>query len=156
MIEKVYELAKVVSGEGPEYMKIVRKPQYPSGYLIAINLDERKYEGLMAFEGESAAAMDLLYTEQKGNVKGKAPTVNVNITSTKNTEEDLKKGIDRFMRFFNDNELKDVYQVLEENLGTIQEDLLSKGEKGFLSVCLLRRGTENFFQMNTREYETRL
>ena len=151
MIEKVYGLSKVILEHGtelPDYMRMVQSPASEEGIVIKVDLDEEKYTGITPFK----YVPELLFVSQKGQERGKSPTLNLVFSSQEKKDQDklegkIEKVLQRIKSFFDDNRLRDIHQILVKNKAAIKDDIVNyakhTGYKNlFVSVIVKKEGRE--------------
>lgn len=156
MLTKIIEIGHLM--KPPEYyLNFAQKITTMQGVAILINLDPLSYSGVHVTETPHNSKL-LLYCDQKGNVSGKSPTVNLSLKNM-NKPEEFKLGIkkafeNKLKKFFNHEKLKDIERILEENSEKIIEDVEKvlnelDAKSTYLTILVIQNNKE----LKPAEYE---
>lgn len=108
------------------YRNFAKQVTSEKGLAVFVNLEPLEYKGVQIIETPNDSHL-LLYCDQKGQVSGKSPTVNLSLKNKKKSEqlrEDIQKVLEKLCRFFKE-QVKSIETLLKENFEKIVEDILN-------------------------------
>ncbi len=153
---KIIEIGHLM--KPPEYyLNFAQKVNTEQGVAILIDLDSLSYIGVHVIETPHNSKL-LLYCDQKGNVSGKSPTVNLSLKNRNKPEElrqDIEKAFEnKLKKFFNHEKLKGIEKILQENSEKIIEDVEKvlnelDAKSAYLTILMVQNNKE----LKPAEYE---
>lgn len=125
MLTKVIKIGHLM--KPPDlYRNFAKQVTSEKGLAVFVNLEPLEYKGVQIIETPNDSHL-LLYCDQKGQVSGKSPTVNLSLKNKKKSEqlrEDIQKVLEKLCRFFKE-QVKSIETLLKENFEKIVEDILN-------------------------------
>jgi CRISPR-associated protein Csh1 len=153
MLAKVLEIGRVMKHE--ELYRNFAKPVDGIVLALQVNLEPTEYKNVVRVERIPDPYL-LLYTDQKGNVSGKSPTVTLIVSrDPEETGKNVDKSFEKFRRFFQGEEAtKDLEKLLAENSKEIIDDIKKEiadisEKKAYLTIFLWKDDKE----LKPAEYE---
>lgn len=138
------------------YRNFAKQVTSEKGLAVFVNLEPLEYKGVQIIETPNDSHL-LLYCDQKGQVSGKSPTVNLSLKNKKKSEqlrEDIQKVLEKLCRFFKE-QVRSIETLLKENFEKIVEDILnitsdmSEPNNTYLTIIVIQ-GDQEFLPA---EYE---
>jgi CRISPR-associated protein Csh1 len=146
MLAKVLEVGRVMKHE--ELYRNFAKPVDGIVLALQVNLEPTEYKNVVRVERILDPYL-LLYTDQKGNVSGKSPTVTLIVSrDPEETGKNVDKSFEKFRRFFQGEEAtKDLEKLLTENYKEIIDDIKKEiadisEKKAYLTIFLWKDDKE--------------
>lgn len=131
------------------YRNFAKQVTSEKGLAIFVNLEPLEYKGVQIIETPTDSH-PLLYCDQKGQVSGKSPTVNLSLKNRKKPEElgkDIQKALEKLCDFF-EHQIKSIEIPLKENSEKIVQDIqntisdMDKLNGTYLTVIVIQNGHE--------------
>ncbi|WP_041081242.1 TIGR02556 family CRISPR-associated protein [Thermotoga profunda] len=137
------------------YRNFVQQVNTENGLALFINLAPMEYRGIRIIETPNENHL-LLYCDQRGQVSGKSPTVNLTLKNKKSAEklkEDIQKALQKMRNFF-EGEVENIGALIEENsekiIQEIENILQNMNEKStYLTIIIIQDNQE----LRPAEYE---
>ncbi|HEY8542101.1 MAG TPA: TIGR02556 family CRISPR-associated protein [Pseudothermotoga sp.] len=148
MLTKIIKIGRLM--RPPDlYRNFVQQVNTENGLALLINLAPMEYKGIRIIETPNEAHL-LLYCDQKGQVSGKSPTVNLTLKNKKSAEklkEDIQKALQKMRNFF-EGEVENIGILIEEHSEKIIQEIenilqnMDKLKSTYLTIMIIQDSQE--------------